>query len=354
MGKNYYNGYRPLEMMLQTDVFFNYIEAYYDVFKAQNYTTLKQAYGLYKEFCSDSGIDRPLPQYKVREELRNYFDEFKDRGEVDGERVRSHYVGFNAEKFKVPKETDDDLPAFSLAMEESCSLLDDYLSDCPAQLANKDGIPSQKWAKVKTKLSDIDTRQLHYVRVPDKHIVIDFDLKNQKGETSLERNLEAASRWPATYAELSKSKKGVHLHYEYSGNPHELAPVYSEGIEVKVYTGDASLRRMLTRCNAVTVATLNSGLPLKQKKEKMLKAKTITTEKGLRELIERNLRKEIHPGTKPSVDFIASYSRRSTRGWVEVRRDRHAATYFGVCQQQYQSGDGLPQNCPDDEVSIRG
>ena len=51
--------------------------------------------------------------------------------------------------------------------------------------------------------------------------------------------------------------------------------------------------------------TISSGLPLKQKKEKMLKAKTITTEKGLRELIERNLKKEIHPGTKPSIDFIA-------------------------------------------------
>ena len=58
MGKNYYNGYRPLEMMLQTDVFFNFIEAYYDVFKSQNYTTLKQAYGLYKEFCAESGIEQ--------------------------------------------------------------------------------------------------------------------------------------------------------------------------------------------------------------------------------------------------------------------------------------------------------
>ena len=304
MGKNAYNGYRPLEMMLQTDIFFNFIEAYYDVFKSQNYVTLKQAYGLYKEFCSDSGIERPLPQYKVREELRNYFDEFKDRGEVDEERVRSLYVGFNAEKFKVPKETDDDLPAFSLVMEETSSLLDDLLHSSPAQYANEDGTPTSKWAKVKTKLSDIDTRKLHYVRVPDKHIVIDFDLKNQNGQTSLERNLEAASRWPATYAELSRSKKGVHLHYEYSGNPHELAPVYSEGIEVKVYTGDASLRRMVTKCNSVTVSTIASGLPLKKKKEKMLKAKTITTEKGLRELIERNLRKEIHPGTKPSIDFI--------------------------------------------------
>ena len=305
MGKNYYNGYRPLEMMLQTDIFFNFIEAYYDVFKSQDRVTLKQAYELYKEFCSDSGIDRPLPQYKVREELRNYFDEFKDRGEVDGERVRSLYLGFNAEKFKMPKESDADQPAFSLVMDERQSLLDDYLADQPAQEANEDGTPAKKWRQVKTKLSDIDTSKLHFVKVPDKHIVIDFDLKNQKGDTSLERNLEAASKWPATYAELSKSKKGVHLHYEYSGNPHELAPIYSEGIEIKVYTGDSSLRRLVSRCNSVPVAKMHSGLPLKQKKEKMLKAKTISTEKGLRDLIERNLRKEIHPGTKPSIDFIA-------------------------------------------------
>jgi hypothetical protein len=33
MGKNYYNGYKPLEMMLQTDIFFNFVEAYYDEFK---------------------------------------------------------------------------------------------------------------------------------------------------------------------------------------------------------------------------------------------------------------------------------------------------------------------------------
>lgn len=305
MGKNAYNGYRPLEMMLQTDIFFNFIEAYYDVFKSQDRTTLKQAYSLYKEFCSDSGIDRPLPQYKIREELRNYFDDFKDRGEVDGERVRSLYVGFNAEKFKMPKETEDDLPAFSLVMDERTSLLDDYLADQPAQEANEDGTPSKKWTNVKTKLSDIDTSKLHYVRVPEKHIVIDFDLKNQAGNTSLERNLEAASRWPATYAELSKSKKGVHLHYEYGGDPNELAPLYSEGIEIKTYPGDASLRRMVSRCNKVPVAKINTGLPLKPKKEKMLKAKTISTEKGLRDLIERNLKKEIHPGTKPSVDFIA-------------------------------------------------
>jgi energy-coupling factor transporter ATP-binding protein EcfA2 len=305
MGKNAYNGYRPLEMMLQTDVFFNYIEAYFDLFKSQDYTTLKQAYGLYKEYCLESGIDKPLPQYKMREELRNYFDDFKDRGEVNGERVRSLYTGFNAEKFKVPKDTDDNLPAFSLVMDETESLLDTVFADQPAQLANKDGFPGRKWQNVKTKLLDIETDKLHYLKVPEKHIVIDFDLKeiNGSSQVSLERNLEAASQWPATYAELSKSGKGVHLHYNYEGDPSELASIYSEGIEIKVFTGDASLRRRLTLCNAVPIATINSGLPLK-KKEKMLKTKTITSEKGLRELIERNLKKEIHPGTKPSVDFI--------------------------------------------------
>ena len=299
MGKNYYNGYRPLEMMLQTDVFFNFIEAYYDIFKTQNYTTLKQAYGLYREFCDESGITNPRPQYKVREELRNYFDEFKDRGEIDGERVRSLYVGFNAEKFKFPKEDSENLPTFSLVMDENTSLLDTLYSDRPAQLANAAGAPRRKWENVKSTLADIDTTQVHYLKVPERHIVIDFDLSD------LEQNLEAASQWPPTYAEISKSGDGVHLHYIYEGDTSLLAPMYAENIEIKSFGGDSALRRRLSLCNSVPIASISSGLPLKKKKEKMLKAKTITTEKGLRDLIERNLRKEIHPGTKPSVDFIA-------------------------------------------------
>jgi hypothetical protein len=301
MGKNYYDAYRPLEMMLQTDVFFNFIEAHFDVFKAQNYTTLKQAYTLYKEYCAESGIERPMPQYKMREELRNYFEEFKDRGEVDGAPVRSLYEGFTADKFKVPK---DDPTVFSLVMEEKTSLLDEALADCPAQLAKEDETPAKKWVNVKTTLSDIDTRKIHYVKVPKKHVVIDFDLKDANGKKALERNLEVASQWPATYAEISKSGSGIHLHYTYDGDVSELAPEYADGIEVKAYSGDSSLRRRLSRCNAVPVATISSGLPLKPRKDKMLKEKTIKSEQGLRKLIEQNLRKEIHPGTKPSVDFI--------------------------------------------------
>src|SRR4051812_970700 len=302
MGKNYYDAYRPLEMMLQTDVFFNFIEAQYDIFKKQGYTTLKQAYLLYKEYCAESGIERPMPQYKMREELRNYFKTFKDRSELDGEPVRSLYQGFTADKFKLLKE---DKSVFSLVMEEKVSLLDDLLADYPAQLARDDGMPTKRWANVKTTLSDIDSRKMHYVKVPENHVVIDFDLKDSNGYKALERNLEVASQWPATYAEISRSGSGIHLHYNYVGDVSELSREYADGIEVKVYMGDAALRRKLSRCNKVPVAQLSSGLPLRERKDKMLKVKTIQSEQGLRDLIQRNLRKEIHPGTKPSVDFIS-------------------------------------------------
>lgn len=299
MGKNYYNAYRPLEMMLQTDVFFNYIEAYYDVFKAQDSTSLKQAYILYKEYCSETGIDRVLPQYKVREELRNYFDEFQDRATIEGHVVRSFYTGFNASKFKTSSKKDI---TFSLVMDETESIFDEEYADRPAQGATRADTPKNKWEIVRTILADMNTSELHFVQVPLNHIVIDFDLRDENGEKSLEKNLEAASVWPATYAEVSKSGNGVHLHYIYDGDVSELASEYSHGIEVKVYTGNSALRRMLTKCNRVPVATIPGGLPIKEKK--MLSANTIQSEKGLRDLIARNLKKEFHVGTKSSVDFI--------------------------------------------------
>lgn len=300
MGKNYYNGYRPLEMMFQTDVFFNFIEAHYEIFEQQNGVTLKQAYTLYKEYCGNTGIERPLPQYKVREELRNYFEKFQDRADIGGEIVRSYYQGFNANKFKAPTR---DATTFSLVIDETDSLLDNVLVDQPAQLASSAGTPKRAWREVTTTLKDIDTRKLHYVKLPENHIVIDFDLKGEDGGKSLERNLEAASAWPATYAELSKSGAGVHLHYNYTGgDASELRQDYSDGIEVKRYTGDSALRRMLSRCNSVPIAELNSGLPLKEKT--MLPDTVIKSEKGLRDLVKRNLRKEIHPSTKSSIDFV--------------------------------------------------
>lgn len=343
MGKNAYSGYRPTEMMFQTNVFVNYVEDQFDLFKSQDGTTLKQAYSLYKEYCSNTGIDKPLPQYKFRTELRNYFDHFADRKKVDGEEMRSVYSGFQTDKFSSTIVSAEE-EISKLVLDESTSLLDDVLKDQPAQISriSPDGseIPEKYWSDKErhisgelkkpkpsqvcsTTLKDIDTSKVHFVKVPENHIVIDFDLVGDDGEKSLDLNLAAASKWPATYAELSKSGKGVHLHYDYTGSELDrLDQNYADGIEVKVYSGDSSLRRRVTRCNNIPVASLSSGLPLKEKK--VLSNNTIQSEKGLRDLIERNLRKEIHPGTKPSIDFIKkilddAYSEGLTYDLTEMR-----------------------------------
>lgn len=317
MGKDFYSSYRPVEMMLQTDVFYNYIEANYDLFKEQDGVTLNQAYELYKVYCDEALIEYKVPKHKFRDELKNYFHDFSERAEVNGERVRSWYSGFMTDQFKIqiPEK-----PAFALVLDHTESIFDRMCADQPAQYANQYETPSKFWTDkprigddgveyipgpervVDTKLKDIDTTQLHYVKPGLQHIVIDFDLKDDHGHKSAEKNLEAASKWPPTYAEFSKGGGGIHLHYIYSGDPTRLSRIYSDGIEIKVFTGDSSLRRRLSKCNNVPVATLSSGLPLKEKK--VINADAVKTERGLRALIEKNLRKEIHPGTKPSVDFI--------------------------------------------------
>lgn len=301
MGKNYYSGYRPIEMMLQTDIFFNFIEAHYDVFRSQDGATLAQAYELYKVFCEESNIEYPLARHKFRDELKNYFQKFDDRADIEGVRVRSWYHGFKAEHFKM--KTGVEPHTFALVMDEDVSLLDALLDTMPAQYATADGIPTKKWENVTTTLGDLKTSREHYVKVPQNHIVIDFDLKDVNGEKSPERNLEAASIWPATYAEFSKSEAGIHLHYLWTGgDATDLARIYDDGIEIKVYTGDSSLRRKLSKCNSIPIAELSTGLPLREKK--VISEETIKSERALRDLILRNLRKEIHPGTKPSIDFI--------------------------------------------------
>lgn len=300
MGKHYYDGYAPIEMMLQTDVYFNFVEENIDLFIKQDGVTLKQGYDLYKAYCDEAGVEFRIPQYKFREELKNYFETFEERALVDGVRLRSWYGGFKKEKFTIQQYQE---PQVALSLDEIESLFDVQFADCPAQYANAFGTPIQKWEDVTTTLKDIDTREMHYVLVPTEEIVIDFDLTDDEGNKSAERNLEEASKWPPTYTEYSKSGAGLHLHYSYDGPAEELSRVYSEGIEIKVYSGHSSLRRQLSKCNNIPIATLSVGsLPLKEKK--LMNSKVIETERHLRNLIKKALQKEVHQNTKSNVDYI--------------------------------------------------
>ena len=305
-----YDDYIPTKMLGASNDFYNFIIDSYHIFKKEDGTTLKAAWEMYKTYCEEARVPYPLSQRNFKEELQNYFWEFQSSIEgEDGTKIKQVFKGFRTDKFdkeEKPKKDKKQEPKKGLIelKEMIPSLLDyEYLFDCPAQYAGAEGNPLKPWDKVKTTLKDIDTTKLHYVRPPENHIVIDFDIKDANGEKSLEKNLEAASKFPPTYAEVSKSGKGVHLHYIYNGDVTKLSSIYDVDIEVKKFTGKSSLRRLLTLCNGLAIATISSGLPLKEE-SKMIKGEIVQNERIIRTMIKRNLAKEIHPSTKCSIDFI--------------------------------------------------
>lgn len=304
--KHAYDDYIPIRMLSASNDMYNFMEDSYYVFKKEDGVSLQVAWEMYKNFCTSTNVPYMSSRRVFKEELMNYFRDYKERVNTDsGERIRSYYSGFKTEKFEKKSDFGASIPEKAKSWVDfkvQHSVLDDICKDCPAQYANETGTPTQKWEKVKTKLADLDTSRLHYVKVPENHIVIDFDIPGEDGKKSFERNLEAASKWPKTYAELSKSGAGIHLHYIYSGDASKLSRIYDEHIEVKVFSGKSSLRRKLSKCNDIPVAPISSGLPMKG--EKMVSTDRVQSEKALRVLIMRNLNKEIHPYTKPSIDFI--------------------------------------------------
>ena len=304
MGKNYYDSYKPIDMLFKTDPFFNFVEDNYLIFSKDDGISLKQAYSLYKEYCKETGAEYTLQMYKFREELKNYFKNFEPV-HVDGPdiRTRSYFSGFLKEKFEIETpEKKKEVVEDWLKLNHIKSKFDILCGECPAQYSNDAGTPVQKWSDVKTVLKDIDTSKLHYVKVPTNHIVIDFDIKDAEGNKSKELNLAAAQKFPKTYAEYSKSGSGLHLHYIYDGDVDELASLYDKDIEVKVFRGKSSLRRMLTKCNGEDISHISSGLP--RKEQKLVTFDGIVNEKTIRKNIVKNLRKEVWPYTKPSIDFI--------------------------------------------------
>lgn len=322
MGENYYDKYRPVSMMGATNDFFNFMEDNYEFFNTSEGVCESEAWAEYKKYCADANVPYPFTRMVFKTELKNYFTNFAERSKG---RYKV-YSGFRKEKFDYVFVSDEEkkkqeeecskknlTPLWDLKMECTTSIFDVIFKDCPAQYAADDGARAEGvWSKCKTKLSDLDTTKLHYVLVPENLIVIDFDLKDENGNKDPIRNLEAASRWPKTYAEYSKSGGGIHLHYIYEGDVLNLSHIVEEGIEIKVFKkidgtrGYGSLRRKLSTCNDLPIATIASGLPLKVQKgaTDVVNFEAVQSEKALRTIIIRNLRKEYHPDTTSSIHFI--------------------------------------------------
>lgn len=297
-----YNDYIPYAMLGASNDFYNFMLDSYSLFKKSDQVTVTGAWEMYNTYCNNAKVNYPYTRRLFKEELKSYFREYVEEFPEDGSGVIEHMYGFRSDKFDKKHQKEE--PKLNVInFDSETSEFDRVCADCIAQYANDKETPIKKWAEVTTKLSELDTSQLHYVRVPENHIVIDFDITGEDGEKSFEENLKEASKWPSTYAELSKSGKAIHLHYIYTGDPTKLSRLYKENVEVKVFTGNSSLRRKLTKCNSLPIATISSGLPLKGD-DKVVNFEGIKSERALRTIIKRNLNKEIHGYTKPSIDFI--------------------------------------------------
>lgn len=316
---HYYDDYVPKSMVGATNDFFNFMEEYFDEFKKSSAVTLNDAWFKYRLYCDEAKVPYPYSKRIFKEELKNYFLTFRDREWLDGEQRRNVYHGLKLEKFGLEEEegSGKDAAAKDAGAEEvnwlkfntSKSILDKIGANWPAQYAyvKEDGTdrPTVAWDSCETELRDLNTAELHYVRPPEQYVTVDFDKKDNEGNKSLELNIKAASKWPPTYAELSKSGNAIHLTYIYTGDVKKLAAVYEEDVEIKVFTGKSSLRRKLTRCNDLPIATISSGLPLRKENKKIVNEYTIENQKHLVAAIRKALRKEIEPySTVCCVDYI--------------------------------------------------
>lgn len=312
LGEDYYDNYRDEDMVMYSDKFHACVRENLPLFTDKDGITLNQAASIYKAYIEELGWEEKGIKAKVKERLHDYYRDYHQYKMIDGVRLTRYYSGFKYEKFPFlnggskPKNLVECKKNVWLNLAEQPSLFDKEAADYPAQLANENGTPKYKWDTVTTTLKDIDTSELHYVKVPQNHIVLDFDMKNEKGEKDLSLNIKEALNYPQTYAEVSKSGGGVHLHYWYDGDVTKLKNLIKEDVEIKVYTGKSSLRRKLIKCNDLPIAHIATGLPLKEKEVIMYKdiEDIHWTEKKLRTFIENCIDKVHHSATKPEIDFI--------------------------------------------------
>lgn len=324
-GAGYYEDYMDYDMIEATDYFYTFVKE--NAVALGDRVTLKKAAELYRLYLLDIGFDTKNFKMTTKNELARYYKNFTHQKQVDGVNMYNVFEEFKWDivfpdkrgYLNIEEAVTEDMLLKNHNIGTRESIFDEVAKDYPAQLTTETGIPKQKWDNVTTTLKEIDTTNLHYVRVPQNHIVIDFDIKGEDGEKSLLKNLKAIADYPPTYTELSKSGRGVHLHYIYEGDESKLVDNIDEAIEIKVYKGKSSLRRMLTKCNDLPIEHISTGLPVKEDKPKMYTDIEVIhlNEKKMRALVKGNLEKKYHANTKPSIDFIVKIFEDAQRDKVD-------------------------------------
>lgn len=336
----YYNSYIPTVMLGATNDFYNFMLNQYEEYSTADGVTLKSAWVKWAEYCDFANVPHKGSYKEFRQELKDYFDEYYDRYTLDDEahtRVWSYYRGFRFDKFEnKPKVTVMEKPDNKLNLKLQASIFDELYANTPAQYANEDEHPYSKWENVTTTLKDLDTTKLHYVNLPDNVVIVDFDRKDETGKKNYILNEQEALRWPPTYTELSKGGEGIHLHYIYNGDPSELASLYDENIEIKKMTGGSSLRRRLTKCNDLPLATLSRGdLPLKEKK--MVNTGAAKDSEHLKNRILYAIKNKTGGGTVTAIQYIYDELEKAYSGGMEydVSELKDFVYQFAICSTNH-------------------
>ncbi len=329
LGKEYYAKYVPHKMIKKTNYIYNFLFDKCEEFVKDDPITRDALYLKFKEYCNDSGFMYVPKRNDFCDQIKPYYKKYTEVGWYKGSSHRHVFSGFRAKLFMDTYKVDDDKQELLkeednsadtldtldtwLTFESTKSIFDDWCKDkgFKAQYDTRNKVwPIKAWSKVNTTMKNIDSTKLHWINIPveEKHIRIDFDLKNDSGEKDLAKNIEAASVFPPTYAEISQSGGGIHLHYFYDGDVLELANELDEDIEIKTDKGDGGCRRKLTKCNDIPMATLHKGqLKLKERSEDMVPTIELQNEKHLRNKIARCLTKKSAGSTSQCVSLIKQH-----------------------------------------------
>lgn len=315
LGTRAYGPYRSTRIVRNGNALGYWVERNRDIeWSRSGECYLSTEYSLYRAYC-DGTSTKPISKSLFERQLHFFWEMSAD--ETQDNSVKDvHFMDYAwkrraftkpvyrlyVDKSDTPKECE--FLSFTVSSDAEFAKL---CSECPAQYATESGTPKASWDTVTTKLSNIVSTELHYVRPQLQHIVIDLDCRDSGGGKSLNAAISVINELglPPTYGELSKSGQGVHLHYIYDGDPTTLTNLIRENVEVKVFVGKSSLRRKFSYSNGLPVSHVSSGIPLKDKKEDVA-GKEIEDEDHLRNIIKKGLRGEYgsHIVTIQFIDYM--------------------------------------------------
>jgi hypothetical protein len=306
-----YLNYESQQMITETNYIHRFIAENINELLEFSPLTSQKAYDIYVSYTENDNAGFTLSRHEFRTEMERYFDisPTSKRISMNGRQYTSIMTNFNWDRLKESTITGRNNPHALPTFDSLYNIFEHSLYK--GQLANADGHPNYKWDATTTIASNISQEETHFILPKDPdNTLIAIDIDHDTFEASYESYRTFISRYPDlanTYSELSRNPNRIHIYAWYRGqlDANSVEKELGPNIELKVYSGNQSLRRKFTFSNGVsTIGEIPADLIKRKETNPMIDITQLADEKHLRSLIEKNLKKEIHGATAPSFDFI--------------------------------------------------